>query len=379
MKIHEYQAKDLFRQYGIEVPPGRVAESADEVEKIAGDLGGAVAVKSQVHVGGRGKAGGIKLAAGPEDAKRAATDILGMSIKGSIVRKVLVEQASDIAREAYLGILVDRAEKAFGFIASAEGGVEIEEVAAQSPEKIIRFQTAKEEFPRKAAASVADRLFGDPASGPGVLNVMEKLFTLFLEKDCSLAEINPLILTAAGEVIALDGKVNFDDNALFRHPDIESLRDPNEENPNETDARRKGLSFVQLEGNIGCMVNGAGLAMATMDMIKFFGGQPANFLDVGGSSSPEKVVHAFNIILRNPDVKAVLVNIFGGITRCDDIARGIIQSYHQTEIRVPIVVRLTGTNSEEGLNLLKDTPLLPAESLSEGVQKAIRLAKGVGA
>jgi succinyl-CoA synthetase beta subunit len=375
VKIHEYQAKVLFRDAGIPVSAGMVAATPEEVEQAARTLKGMVAVKAQVHAGGRGKAGGIKLAQTPEEAKTAAQRILGMTIKWSTVRKVLVEKASTIAKEAYLGLIVDRGGKCLTFICSAEGGIEIEEVAAKSPEKILRFQTISREFPEAEARVVAARLFNDPDSVPGVLDIMRKLFALFIATDCSLAEINPLVLTKEGKVIALDGKMNFDDNALHRHPEIEALRDMGEENANEIEAKAKGLSFVQLEGDIGCMVNGAGPAMATMDMIQFFGGKPANFLDVGGSSNPEKVVNAFRLILSNKSIKAILINIFGGITRCDDIARGILTAFQQIEVKVPVVVRLFGTNYEEGMKMLAGTKLITAESLADGVRKAIQIAK----
>lgn len=378
MKIHEYQAKQLFSGYGIPVPPGGIASTAEEVQRIAGELSGTVAVKAQVHVGGRGKAGGIKVAQSPEEAAARAEQILGMDIKGSQVHKVWVEQAADIQKEAYLGIIVDRAAKGITFICSAAGGVDIEEVAAQTPEKIIRFTTTSMQFPESAAAGVAGQLFEQEETAAAVLQVMRDLFRVFVEKDCSLAEINPLVLTGQGDVIALDGKINIDDNALFRMPDIEALRDMDEEDPNEIEAKEKGLSFVQLDGDIGCMVNGAGLAMATMDMIQFFGGMPANFLDVGGSSNPDKVVHAFRLLMQNANVKAILVNIFGGITRCDDIARGILASYDQIDIQLPIVIRLSGTNAEEGMALLSGTPLITAGSFEEAVKRAINVAREGG-
>lgn len=379
MKIHEYQAKSIFRDYGIATPAGDVAETPEEARAIAERAGTAVAVKSQVHVGGRGKAGGIKIAKTPDEAEAAARQILGMDIKGSIVRKVLVEPASDIQQEAYLGMIIDRAEKSISFIASAEGGVEIEEVAAATPEKILRAHSTDAKFPEAEAADIAGRLFRDGAGRDHVLDAMRKLFQLFCEKDCSLAEINPLVLTGDGSVIALDGKINFDDNALFRHEDIEALRDMNEENVNEITAKEKGLSYVELEGDIGCMVNGAGLAMATMDMIKLYGGEPANFLDVGGSSSPEKVVNAFELILGKGTVKAVMINIFGGITRCDDIARGILDSFERMDINVPVVVRLSGTNAKEGQALLEGSSLIPAETFAGAVQKVVEIAKGAAA
>ena len=376
MKIHEYQAKELFRSYDMPAPSGEIATSPSDARAIAERIGGVVAVKSQVHVGGRGKAGGIAIAKSADEAEEAAGRILGMDIKGCTVRKVLIEGGADIAKEAYLGVIVDRSSKAIGFIASAEGGVEIEEVAAKTPEKILRFSTTSKTFPEADARKIAGKLFNDESTADTVTEFMRKLFTLFVEKDCSLAEINPLVLTGAGEVVALDGKINFDDNALFRHPDVVELRDMDEENVNEIEAKEKGLSYVELDGDIGCMVNGAGLAMATMDMIALFGGNPANFLDVGGSSNPEKVVNAFKLILGKGGIKAILINIFGGITRCDDIARGILTSYEQIEIDVPVVIRLSGTNAEEGKALLEGSSLIPADTFSGAVKKVIALSKG---
>lgn len=375
MKIHEYQAKQLFSGYGIPIPPGDIAFNIEDVRRIATELTGTVAVKAQVHVGGRGKAGGIKVVDNPDEAAVKAESILGMDIKGSIVRKVWVEKAADIRKEAYLGIIVDRAAKGITFICSAAGGVDIEEVAAKTPEKIIRFTTTSKQFPEAEAKAVADKLFEDESTAHAVLSIMRDLFRVFIEKDCSLAEINPLVLTGGGDVIALDGKINVDDNALLRLPDIAALRDMDEEDVNEIEAKEKGLSFVQLDGTIGCMVNGAGLAMATMDMIQFFGGTPANFLDVGGSSNPDKVVHAFRLLMQNPSVKAILVNIFGGITRCDDIAKGILTSYEQIDISLPIVIRLSGTNAELGRQMLAGTPLITAVTFEEAVKKAIAAAK----
>ena len=378
MKIHEYQAKELFGNYGIPVPPQTLATTPDEVHEAARKYGGTVAVKAQVHVGGRGKAGGIKVVPNADEARAAGERILGMDIKGITVKKVIVvESDAEIVKEAYLGVILDRSVKGISFICSAEGGVDIEEVAATAPEKILTFHTCSaDEFPEDEARKVAGQLFDDEATAEPVLNVMRGLFKLFVEKDCSLAEINPLVLNDRGEVVALDGKINFDENALYRQPDVEALRDMDEEDPNEIEAKEKGLSFIQLDGDIGCMVNGAGLAMATMDMIKVFGGEPANFLDVGGSSSPAKVIHAFKLLMGNPNVKAILVNIFGGITRCDDIAEGILESYKQIEINLPIVIRLSGTNAEEGMAMLKDTPLITAETFEAAVKKAIALSKG---
>lgn len=366
----------MFKTMGITVPAGALASTPSEAEAAAGKIGGTVAVKAQVHVGGRGKAGGIKVVKTPAEARAAAEKILGMDIKGSKVNKVWVEKGSAIAREAYVGITLDRSQRSILFIASAAGGVDIEEVAETAPEKIIRFHTLSKTFPEKEARAAAGKLFEDESLAAPVLEVMRKLFDLFVSKDCSLAEINPLVLTGDRQVVALDGKLNFDDNALFRHPEIEDMRDMAEENPSEILAKSKGLSFVQLDGDIGCMVNGAGLAMATMDMVQLYGGKPANFLDVGGSSNPEKVVNAFKLILNSGQIKAVLINIFGGITRCDDIARGILDSFKQIEISVPVVVRLTGTNAEEGLSLLEGSSLIPATTFSEAVRKVITAAGG---
>lgn len=375
MKIHEYQAKELFAQVGIAVQQGKLTVTPDEAQVAMEQLGGRCAIKAQVHIGGRGKAGGVKLAETPEEGRQLAQQILGLDIKGYVVQKVWVEQAANIAREAYLSLLIDRAEKCFVFVGSAAGGVDIEEVAATTPEKILKVYAKKANFPRTDAASLAGALFGEEHTA-AVQEVMEKVFKLFLQTDASLIEINPLVLTAEGIVIALDGKVNFDDNGLGKHPELLDLRDMEQENANELEAKEKGLSFVELDGNIGCMVNGAGLAMCTMDMIKLAGGEPANFLDVGGSSSPEKVVNAFDLILRNKSVKAILINIFGGITRCDDIARGIIESFKRITIEVPVVVRLVGTNEKEGLALLEGVEgLIPAASLGEGVQKVVQLSK----
>jgi len=370
MKIHEYQAKELFASYGIATQTGEVATTPDEVAAATRKHSGAVVVKAQVHSGGRGKAGGVKVAANELEAREKSEKIFGLNIKGSIVRKVLINDAVDIGREAYMAVTHDRSKRGLLFMACAEGGMEIEELAAKAPEKILRLTTLSKTFPAGEAKKIAAAMFGEEHAA-AVLDVMEKLFKLFIEKDCSLVEINPLVLTKQGRVLALDGKVNFDDNALFRHEDIGALRDPFEEDPNEMLAKEKALSFVQLDGHIGCMVNGAGLAMATMDMVKLYGGDPANFLDVGGSSNPDKVVEAFKIILGNPKVKAVLINIFGGITRCDDIAKGILAAFERMTVHVPVVVRLTGTNAEQGLKMLEGSTLIPAKTFAEAVKKAI--------
>lgn len=376
MKIHEYQAKEIFARFGIPVPKGRVAMTPEEAREIAADYGRPVMVKSQVHVGGRGKAGGIKYAANVEEAFTHAQNILGMNIKGLIVRKVLVTEASDIAHEAYVGIIIDRAAKKPVIMVSAEGGIDIEEVAAKTPEKIhklhidpllgIQFFQARE---------LAFKIYGDIHTANQAARIIQKLYECFMASDCSLAEINPLVTTPSGEVVALDAKINLDDNALYRHKEFEGLRDvaPSEESENE--AREKGLSFVGLNGNIGCVVNGAGLAMATMDLVKHYGGEPANFLDIGGSSNPDKVVTAMRIILRDPNVKAILFNIFGGITRCDDVAHGIVKAVAEFKPSVPIVVRLTGTNEEAARQILADSNLPASDTMDGVVMKAIELAQ----
>jgi succinyl-CoA synthetase beta subunit len=379
MNIHEYQAKGLFKAAGIPVPEGRLALSVQEAVDAFAALGsGLVAVKAQVHVGGRGKAGGVKLARTADEVKAAAEAILGMDIKGHTVHRLWIEKGSDIQKEAYLSVILDRSEKTVGFIASAEGGMDIEEVAEKTPEKILMFGSKDYSFPQAEAEKAAAELFGGEGV-EGALEIMHKLFALFLEKDLQMAEINPLVLTGSGDVIALDGKITSDDNALMRQPDLEPLRDLKEDNPAELDAKSKGLSFIQLDGDIGCMVNGAGLAMATLDMINLYGGSPANFLDVGGSSNPEKVVHAFRLILAGGNVKAVLINIFGGITRCDDIAKGILKAFDTMDIDVPVVVRLAGTNAKEGNALLEGSKLVPAATFAEAVQKTIALGKGENA
>lgn len=378
MKIHEYQARTLFRGYGIPVPQDRVAATPSEALEAARALGtGMVVVKAQVHAGGRGKAGGVKLAKTPEEARDKAAQILGMDIKGSKVRKVLVAPAVDIAREIYLGITIDRVTQRAVVMACAEGGVEIEEVAKTHPEKILKLPVDPLlGLPDYQARELAYALMPNAAQARTCAAILQKLYRCFVENDCSIAEINPLVVTPAGEVLAIDAKVNFDDNALDRHPDFEALRDPHEEDPNEIKAKKANLSFVALDGDIGCLVNGAGLAMATLDVVKLHGGHPANFLDVGGSSDPKKVVAALEIITSNPKVKAILFNIFGGITRCDDIAKGLLTALGQMSIPHPIVVRLTGTNEKEARELLKGTRLIAAETMDEAVKKAIAAARG---
>jgi succinyl-CoA synthetase beta subunit len=376
VNIHEYQGRDLLRQHGLPVPPGQVVEDVEKAVAAAGELGLPVMVKAQVLTGGRGKAGGVKFCATIDDVRRHAEAILGLDIKGHTVRKVLVTPAVDIAEEYYLGMLVDRGSGRVLVMASAEGGVEIEQVAADNPEAILKFAVD----PRfglldHQALDLGLRLAkGDLKKARQLGAALQKLYRAFLAADSSLAEINPFIFTPTGEGLAIDAKVNLDDNALFRHPDYEDLRDHEAEDPSERQAREADLSFVKLQGNVGCLVNGAGLAMATMDLVQHYGGKPANFLDIGGSSNPEKVVNALRIILADSEVKAILFNIFGGITRCDDVARGIIQATGQLDIRVPIVVRLTGTNEDEARQLLAATDLVPAATMDEAVQKAIELA-----
>jgi len=376
MKIHEYQARQIFRDYGIPVPDGVLCYTVYEVEKAAREMNRMVVVKAQVLAGGRGKAGGVKLARTVEDAKTAAKQILGMDIKGLTVEKVLVTDAVDIEKEFYVGLINDRNTKSITLMVSAEGGVEIEEVAKTNPEKIIKFSinplTGLLDF---QARNVALELFGDIKLAQKAASIFMKLYKLYIETDATLAEINPLVLTTGNEILAIDGKMNFDDNALFRQPKILAMREPDEEELQEIAANEKGLAYIKLDGNIGCMVNGAGLAMATMDMIKLYGGSPANFLDIGGSSNPQKVIDAMNILLSDKNVKAVMINIFGGITRCDDVAKGLIKALEIIMTDVPIVVRLSGTNAEEGLALLKQTGLPTVSSMSEAAQKAIELSK----
>jgi len=376
VNIHEYQAKDIFTEFGLPVPGGTAVATVEDAVEAAGEYGLPVMVKSQVLTGGRGKAGGVKFCATVEEVRENAGKILGMDIKGHTVRKVLVTPAVDIAEEYYLGMLIDRNTKRVLLMASAEGGVEIEQVAKDTPELIFK-QTVDPRYGLldHEALGMAMRLCpGDIKKARQLASAMQKLYGAFIAADASLAEINPFIFTPDGEGHAIDAKVNLDDNALFRHPGYEALRDLEAEDPSERAAREAGLSFVKLEGNVGCLVNGAGLAMATMDLVKYYGGQPANFLDIGGSSNPEKVVNALNIILTDKAVKAILFNIFGGITRCDDVANGIIEATGKLDIDVPIVVRLTGTNEEEGRRLLAATDLVPAETMDEAVQKAIELA-----
>jgi succinyl-CoA synthetase beta subunit len=375
MKIHEYQAKEIFAKYGMPLPAGEVATTADDAKDIAARIGKPVMVKAQVHVGGRGKAGGIKKADSPEEAFEKASQILGMDIKGLTVKKVLVTECKDIATEAYLGVIVDRRTKKPVIMVSAAGGIDIEEVARETPEKIHKLEVdpilGLQPF---QARNLAYLLYEDRKIANLTCPVILKLYRAFVENDCSLAEINPFITTPEGEVWAVDAKINIDDSGLARHPEIEKMRDLDAEEPAEMEARQKDLSFVKLDGSIGCIVNGAGLAMATMDLVKRYGAEPANFLDIGGSSNPEKVVSAMSIILRDPNVRAILFNIFGGITRCDDVANGIVHAVNQLKPRVPIVVRLTGTNEEKAREILRQVNLSSTTSMEEVVKKAIELS-----
>ncbi len=378
MKLHEYQSKQLFAEHGIPIPHGQMTMNASEAKSIAEELGGRVVVKSQVLVGGRGKAGGIRVVNTPEEAEEAATQILGMKIKDLPVRKILIDEAVDIKTEIYLGITNDRTRRCPVMIASAEGGVEIEEVAKTNPDKIVRvwidpllglrdyqarYLAACTEMPREHWREF--------------MSITKGLYQTFIETDATLAEINPLVITGDKGLMALDGKMVLDDNGLFLHPELAEMRDLDEEAAEEREARKYGLSYVKLGGEIGCMVNGAGLAMATMDVINLYGGSPANFLDIGGGASAEKVAAAIQIIIRDPNVKAVLFNIFGGITRGDEVARGILAALEKTPTKLPMVVRLVGTNAEEGRHLLAKADMETAVSLADAAQKAIAAAKAV--
>jgi len=376
MKIHEYQARDLFRKYGIPVPDGVVCRTVEEVEEEVPNNDKLRVVKAQVHVGGRGKAGGVKLAKTKAEAVEKAREILGMDIKGLTVEKVLVADAVDIEKEFYVGLINDRNTKSVTLMASAEGGVEIEEVAKTSPEKIIKMAiNPMMGLMDWQARQIALKLFKDPKEVRQAAAILVKLYKLYVESDSSLAEINPLVLTPDKQVLAIDGKMNFDDNALYRQKEILAMREVSEDEQKEIDANEKGLSYVKLDGNIGCMVNGAGLAMATMDMIKLYGGEPANFLDIGGSSNPQKVVDAMSILLSDKNVTSVMINIFGGITRCDDVAKGLVTALEEIKTEVPIVIRLSGTNAKEGLEIIKDYGLPTVSTMSEAAQKAIELSK----
>ncbi|HEU0039333.1 MAG TPA: ADP-forming succinate--CoA ligase subunit beta [Verrucomicrobiae bacterium] len=385
MNIHEYQAKELLKRYGVPVPLGKVVSTPQEARGAAVELGGRCVVKAQIHAGGRGKAGGVKLASDPADAEKKAAEILGKNLvthqtgpEGRQVRKVLIEQGLNIDRELYLGMVLDRAQSRIAVICSSEGGVEIEEVAAKNPEKILKelIDPAVGLLPfqcRKLAFAL-----GMPAESVGKLTaMMQALYRAFDECDCSLAEINPLVLTQEGQVIALDAKMNFDSNAFFRQKEILALRDLHEEDPREIEASKYDLSYISLDGNIACMVNGAGLAMATMDIIKLCGGEPANFLDVGGGANQEKVAQAFKILLADARVRGVLINIFGGIMRCDVLAQGVVDAARELKVNVPLVVRMQGTNVDIGKKILADSglPIISAETMAEAAEKIVGAIK----
>ena len=387
MNIHEYQAKEILRRYKVNVPRGHVATTPAEAEEAARELGGSVfVVKAQVHAGGRGKAGGIKVVKTPAEARETAERMIGMKLvthqtgpEGKIVHRIYVEEGCEIARELYLGVVLDRALGRLTMMVSSEGGVEIEEVAARSPEKILR-EVIDPAVGLQAyqARKLAFGLGLPKESVNKAVAFMTGLYKGFVECDCSLAEINPLVLTKAGDLLALDCKMGFDDNALYRHPDIREMRDFAEEDPREVEAAKHDLSYIGLDGNIACMVNGAGLAMATMDIIKFYGGQPANFLDVGGGATTEKVAAAFKILLSDRNVKAILVNIFGGIMKCDVVAAGVVEAAKQVKLEVPLVVRLEGTNVEVGKKILRESGLniTPGENMADAAEKVVKAAAG---
>jgi succinyl-CoA synthetase beta subunit len=386
VKIHEYQGKEIFRRYDMAVPRGIPVFAVDEAVKAAQSLGGPVwVVKAQIHAGGRGKGGGVKLAKSIDEVRELAGTILGMQLvthqtgpRGQRVRRLLIEEGADIRKELYVGMVVDRASQRVVLMASSEGGMDIEEVAAKTPEKIHKVFIDPIAGLTAADADDVARKIGIPESSmPQARAMLQGLYRAFDETDASLAEINPLILTGDGKVIALDAKLNFDSNALFRHPDIVAMRDLDEEDPAEIEASKFDLSYISLDGNIGCLVNGAGLAMATMDVIKLYGGEPANFLDVGGGATAEKVTEAFKIMLRNPSLKAILVNIFGGIMRCDVIAEGVIAASKAVGLKVPLVVRMKGTNEELGRKMIADSglPIIMADNMADAAEKVVAAAK----
>ncbi len=387
MKIHEYQGKEILKRYGVAVPRGVACFSVDEAMKAADQLGGPVwVVKAQIHAGGRGKGGGVKLARSKDEVRAHASGILGMQLvthqtgpQGQKVRRLLVEEGADIRKELYVGMVIDRSTQRVCLMASSEGGMDIEEVAAHTPEKIHKvFVDPARGLTDAEADDVAAKIGVPAASVPQARAVLQGLYKAFWDTDASLAEINPLILTGDGRVVALDAKMNFDSNALYRHPDIVELRDLDEEDPAEVEASKFDLSYIQLDGNIGCLVNGAGLAMATMDTIKLFGGEPANFLDVGGGATTEKVTEAFKLMLRSPTLRAILVNIFGGIMRCDVIAEGVVAASKAVGLKVPLVVRMKGTNEALGKKILADSglPIISADTMAEAAERVVAAAKG---
>ena len=386
MKIHEYQGKEILRQFGVPVPRGYAAFSVREATEAAQKLGGPVwVVKAQIHAGGRGKGGGVKLARSMADVEKLSTEILGMQLKthqtgpdGQKVRRLLIEEGADIKKEYYVAAVTDRATQRVAIMASSEGGMDIEEVAHATPEKILKvFVDPATGLTDAQGTELANGIGVPAASQAQAIDVLKKLYQCYVDTDCSLAEINPLILEGNGNIKALDAKFNFDANALFRHPEIVAYRDLDEEDPAEIEASKFDLAYIQLDGNIGCLVNGAGLAMATMDTIKLFGGEPANFLDVGGGATAEKVTEAFKIMLGNPKVKAILVNIFGGIMRCDTIAEGVIAACKAVNLTVPLVVRMKGTNEDLGKKMLKDSglPIITAESMADAAQAVMAALK----
>ncbi|MEM8529406.1 MAG: ADP-forming succinate--CoA ligase subunit beta [Chloroflexota bacterium] len=378
MKLHEYQARDILARYKIPVTGGGVASTPEEARRLAEEIGAKVVVKAQVFVGGRGKAGGVKLADTPEQTEQVAGQILGMDIKGLTVEKVLVAEAITYEREIYLGVIMDRGSKRITLMASSEGGVEIEEVAKTNPDAIVRVAA----HPTLGLLDYQARelAFGiglkDSKQARQFASIAMALYRAYIENDADLAEINPLVVRADGSLQALDSKMVLDESALFRHPDLEAMRDSSDEPEAEQQAREAGITFIKLDGNIGCMVNGAGLAMATMDVVKLYGGEPANFLDIGGGAGKDKVKAALQIILSDPNVNAVMFNIFGGITRVDEVARGIIAALDEVQTDVPMVARLVGTNEEEGRKLLAESSLIPAATLAEAAEKAVAASKG---
>ena len=377
MKIHEYQAKELFANYGLPVDKSTVCRTVDDAVKAYNQLDSQrVIVKAQVHTGGRGKAGGVKLASDEIELRRHAAAILGMDIKGFTVDRILIGEAVNIDKEYYVSYVIDRSSKSTILMLSKEGGMDIEEVARTTPEKIHQFVIDPSiGVPDYLAREAAFRLFDEIGLVRQAAVIFQKLYKLFVDADASLAEINPLVLTKEGTIMAIDAKMTFDDNALYRHPKIAALNEPTEEEKKEQSAKSKGFSYVHLGGEIGCMVNGAGLAMATMDMIKLYGGNPANFLDIGGSSNPTKVIEAMKLLLSDRNVRVVLINIFGGITRCDDVASGLLEAFKQIKTEIPIVIRLTGTNEKEGRALLQGTQFHVAETMGEATEKAVALTR----
>jgi succinyl-CoA synthetase beta subunit len=376
VKIHEYQAKAILREFGVPTPPGVMVTDADAATKAAADMTPPVVVKAQVHVGGRGKAGGVKLARSQDEIAKHAGAILGMDIKGSTVRRLLIEPGIDIKTELYVGIVMDRAAKLPCLMVSAAGGIDIEEVAATTPEKILKIHVRPEVGLRSFLIRRAATFLGIPKAGMKTfITVMQGLYRAFVEKDCSLAEINPLVITGDEQVIACDAKINFDDNAAYRHPEYEELRDDGEEEPLEVEARKARVSYVKLDGRIGCIVNGAGLAMATMDIVKHFGGEPANFLDIGGGAKADQVTEALRIITSDRRVNTIFFNIFGGIVRCDRVAEGILTALDRLDLKIPIVIRLSGTNEEKAREMLAGTSLIACPTMSEGAKKAVEVSK----